>query len=267
MDHHVDPTALFFNYTYDDPTWNKVVNDMRFRQAVNYAIKRPAIIDNVYFNLAQMPALVPSEYSVDKATALLYQMGMDKKDGDGYRLGPDGKTFNILLEHGAHAPDIAPAVELLVAQLKAVGLKVTAKQIDPNLWGTRTNANQVQATVLWDVQPMWKNGTWTDYTPNNLWGMAWSTWYDTGGKSGEEPPANIKQLFKDNADRTAAVPASAEDTALASNIYKILHDDLWIFPLAEKVNYAMISSAKLGNVPISGQAIGAVYSGEQFFFK
>ena len=154
MDNHVDPTALFLNYTYDDPTWKKVVNDLRFRQAVNYAINRKEIIENIYFNLAQMPALVNSEYSVEKAKALLDQMGMDKKDGDGYRIGPDGKTFNILLVHGAHAPDIAPAVELLVAQLKAVGLKVTAKQIDPNLWGTRTNANQVEATVLWDVQPM-----------------------------------------------------------------------------------------------------------------
>ena len=92
-------------------------------------------------------------------------------------------------------------------------------------------------------------------------------WYNSGGKKGEEPPADIKQLYKDNELRTAAVPASADDVALTADIYKILGNDIWIFPLAEKVNYAMITSVKLGNVPISGQAIGADYSGEEFFFK
>ena len=267
MDNHVDPTALFINYTYDDANFRKVVNDIRFRQAVNYAINRQEIIDNVYFGLASLPTLVPSEYSVEKANALLDEMDMDKKDADGYRLGPDGEPFTILLEHGAWAPDIVPAVELLVAHMKAVGIKLDAKQEDPSLVGTRQAANQTQATVIWDVQPMWKNGTWTDYVPQNNWGTLWANWYSTGGKSGEEPPDDIKQLYKDNEGRTAAVPASAEDISLTEDIYRILHDDLWIFPLAEKVNYAMISSSKLGNVPISGQAIGADYSGEQFFFK
>jgi peptide/nickel transport system substrate-binding protein len=267
MANHVDPTALFINYTYDDANFRKVVMDIRFRQAVNYAINRKEIIDNVYFGLASMPTLVNNEYSPDKANKLLDEMGMDKKDSDGYRLGPDGKTFNLLLEHGAWAPDISPAVELLVAHLKAVGIKMTAKQEDPNLVGTKQAANQTEATVIWDVQPMWKNGTWTDYTPQSNWGTLWADWYTSGGKKGEEPPANIKQLYKDNEQRTAAVPASDEDVKLTADIYKILGDDLWILPLAEKVNYAMISSTKLGNVPISGQAIGADYSGEQFFFK
>ena len=267
MDNHVDPTALFINYTYDDENFRTVVRDLRFRQAVNYAINRQEIIDNVYFGLAQLPTLVDSEYSPEKAEALLDDMGLDKKDADGYRIGPDGKTFVILLEHGAWAPDIVPATELLAAHFKAVGLKLDVKQEDSSLVGTKQAANEVQATVIWDVQPMWKDGTWTDYVPTNQWGPLWATWYNSGGTDGEEPPDDIKQLYKDNEGRVAAVPNSPEDTALANDIYRILHDDLWIFPLAEKVNYAMISSKKLGNVPISGQAIGADYSGEQFFFK
>jgi peptide/nickel transport system substrate-binding protein len=266
MANHVDPTALFLNYTYPDATWKKVVMDLRFRQAVNFAINRAEIISNVYFGLAQQPALVDSTYSVDKANALLDAMGMNKKDAEGYRIGPDGKTFVILLSNGQHAPDITPAVELLVTYFKAVGLKVQAKTIDSTLWGTMSAANQLEAYVLWDVQPMWKNGTWTDYLPGE-WGTLWNTWYTTAGKKGEEPPAEIKALYKDNEGRIAAVPLSDQDTALATDIYKNLHDNIWVFPLAEKVNYAMIVSNKLGNIPQTGQAIGADYSGEQFFFK
>jgi peptide/nickel transport system substrate-binding protein len=267
MDNHVDPTCLFLNLTYNDANWRKVVLDLRFRQAVNFAINRQEIIDNVYYTYAKLPTLVDSTYSVDKANALLDAMGMNKKDADGYRLGPDGKTFSILLENGQHAPDITPAVELLVAQLKTVGIKVIAKTVDSTLWGTDTAANQAQAVVIWDVQPMWKNGTWTDYLPNTDWAPLWATWYSTNGKSGEEPPAEIKAIIKDDQGRIAAVPLSADDVALANDIYKNIHDNLWFFPLAEHVNYAMIVSNKLGNVPISGQAIGADYSGEQFFLK
>ena len=65
-----------------------------------------------------------------------------------------------------------------------------------------------------------------------------------------------------------AVPFSDEDKAATPQIRKILYkDNLWIIPVAEKVNYALVTSKKLGNIPQSGQAIGADYSGEQFFFK
>jgi peptide/nickel transport system substrate-binding protein len=268
MDNHVDPTCLFINNTFDDANWRAVVNDLRFRQAVNYAINRQEIIDNIYYGLASLPELVPSEFNQEKANQLLDEMGLDKRDGDGYRIGPDGKTFDFPIEHGAHAPDISPAIEILVSQLRAVGINATSKQVDPSLWGSRAGANELQATVLWNVQPMWKDATWTDYLPGQAgWSPMWSLWYSSNGANGEEPPAEIQQMYKYHEARIAAVPNSADDTQLRDSIYKIMYDNIYIFPLAEKVNYAMIVSSKLGNVPSAGQAIGADYSGEQFFFK
>lgn len=264
----MDPTVLFLNMTYKDENWRKVVRDVRFRQAITHGLNRQEMIDSVYFGFAKIPELVPSEFDAAAANKLLDEMGMDKKDADGFRLGPDGKTFTMLLEHGAHAPDIAPVAELIAAQLrKNVGLKVEVKQIDSSLWGTRNAANDLQMTIIWDVQPMWANGTWTDYTLENQVAQLWNAWRTSGGKEGEEPPAEVKELWRLAEVRTGAVPFSDEDKAAYAGIRKLLADNLWILPIAEKVNYAMISSKKLGNVPISGQAIGADYSGEQFFFK
>ena len=42
------------------------------------------------------------------------------------------------------------------------------------------------------VQPMWRDGTWTDYLPDAQWAPEWQRWYTTSGKEGEEPPADIK---------------------------------------------------------------------------
>lgn len=267
MDNHVDPTCLFINLTFKDETFRKVVNDVRFRQAVSHALNRKEIIDSVYYTFAQMPKLVPSDYDVAKANKLLDEVGLDKKDAEGFRLGPDGKTFLFNIEHGANASDIAPASELVVAHLKKVGIKASVKQNDSQLMGQRIAANEVQAYIIWDVQPMWLEGTWTDYTPTNSWAPLWTLWYNTGGKQGEEPPAAVKDLWRINEGRIKAIPFSSDDKKLVEELYKSYAANLWILPLAEKVNYAMVSSTKLGNMPTSGQAIGADYSGEQFFFK
>jgi len=266
MDNHTDPSVFFLNHNYKDENWRKVVGDLRFRQAVNLAINRKEIIESVYYGLAQMPQLVPSEYNIEKANKLLDEMGMDKKDADGFRLGPDGKTFTIALDHGAHAPDIGPAAELVAQHLKKVGLKMTVKQVEANLWAQRIAANDLQATIIWNPQPQWPGGT-ANYLPFDRWAPLWTNWYNSGGKQGEEPPAAIKELYRVGEGRVRAVPYSDEDKKLVQEMYKLYYDNIWVFPLAEKVNYAMIASTKLGNVPHAGQAIGANYSGEQFFFK
>ena len=267
MDNHVDPSCFYLNLTYADETWRKIVNDVRFRQAVMYSINYQEIIEQVYYGFAQVPKLVPAEYNPDKANQLLDEIGLSARDADGYRIGPDGKTFVIAIEHAAHAPDISPAAELVSQHLKAVGLKAPVKQIDPQLWGTRIAANEIQATFIWDVQPMWADNTWTDYIPNNQWAPLWYLWFTSDGKEGEEPPAAAKELFDILNGRNQAIPYSEADLKLRDDLYRNYAENIWIFPLAEKVNYAMVVSQKLGNIPQSGQAIGADYSMEQFFFK
>ena len=82
-----------------DPTWREVTGDVRFRRALSLAINRPEILKNFYLSqFAKLPSRSSSaEYSVDKANALLDEMGM-KKGADGFRAAPDGKPFSILFE-------------------------------------------------------------------------------------------------------------------------------------------------------------------------
>lgn len=266
LDNHVDPTALFLNYTYDDPVWREVTGDLRFRQALNMAINRQEIIDSIYFGLASFPELVPGDFDLDEANRLLDEMGMDERDDDGFRIGPDGNTFTLPIETADHAPDIIPVAELLVEHFKEVGINATLNVIDSTLLGERANANELQASVIWSVQPMWANGTWTDYLPTNRWGRQWNIWYTSSGADGEEPPAEVQRLYELQEGRIKAVPGTDEDKDLYAEIFQIHHDNIYVFNIAEKVRYALVTNAKLGNVPSVGQAIGANNSGEQFFY-
>ena len=114
-----------------------------------------------------------------KANALLDDMGLTKKDADGYRLYPDGSPMDILLENGQQAPDLAPIAELVAANLKKVGMKVTVKPIDSTLHGTKIAANQLQMWVMWSHDIGWDN----DVDDPNSTGRLWGDWITTNGKN------------------------------------------------------------------------------------
>lgn len=266
LDMHVDPTSIFLNLTYEDDNWRKVVRDVRFRQALNMAMDRAEIIDAVYFGFADLPELVPSDYDPEEANRLLDEMGLDKKDKDGYRIGPNGKTFEIPFETGAHAPDMIPVLQLVVDMWNKVGVKTTMKTIDSSLWGTRRDANQLLATVMWNVQPMWRSGGWTDFMPN-LEGPLWNLWYAKDGQAGEAPPEEVQRLYQLNGEMMGVYPSTPEDQKVVGEIYQIHHDYLLQMPIAERVQQPLILNAKIGNVPIGGTAVAANIGGVQFYYK
>ena len=266
LDNHVDPTSLWLNYTYDDPVWREVVNNVEFRRALNLTINRPELIETVYYGFGSLPETVPSKHDPAQAQEILDSIGMDQRDNDGWRLGPDGNIFVLNFEVADHAPDMLPVAELLTEYFQDAGIKTNLKKIEPSYWGELFGANGLQATLLWSVQPMWRDDTWDDYTIITRVSTEWRRWVRSNGESGLEPPASVKRLVEIHQERIAAIPASEEDLALAEEIYQIHYDNLWVLPIAEKVGYVLVTDAAMRNVPIAGQAIAGNNSGEQMFY-
>lgn len=269
---HVDSSGLRLNQTFKNDNWQKVAQNIKFRQAVSLAINRKELIDTIYYGYASLPMdLVGEEFSafdVAKANALLDEMGLTNKDADGYRLYEDGSVIEILLEHGGHAPDIAPVAELVATYLKAIGIKVTVKQIDSSLWGTKWAANEIQATVMWSHDVGWGNDAGTGSVDRA--GVAWSQWINTKGKEGVEPPQWVKDIITIDADKWKAVAGSEEYNAKVQEAYKWCRDNLPYINFVEHVKYPLVVNKKLGNVPESGApvyAIAANFSIVQMFFK
>lgn len=265
LDMHVDPTSIFLNLTNNDENWRKVVRDVRFRKALNMAIDRKEIIDAVYIGFAELPKLVPNEYNPDKANALLDEMGLNNRDHDGYRMGPDGKTFEMPFLTGNHAPDMLPVLQLVVEMWKKIGIKTSMKAIDRELWGNYNTGNELKATIMWNVQPMWRSGGWTDFMPN-LEGPLWNAWFS--GKKGEAPALpEVKRLFELGGEIMSVYPGTPDDKKLVDEIYKIHYDQIFQMPIAEHVKQPIILNAKLGNVPIGGTAVAANIAGVQLFYR
>lgn len=124
-------------------------NDVRVRQALNYAVDKDLIIQAIYggkavalpgslspFNNYVNKSLKPYESSVDKALALLAEAGYTDSNGDGL-LDKNGKslsfTLDTLEEHRALA-------EAVAGQFRAIGLDASVR-----IWEYSVVKPQLQA--------------------------------------------------------------------------------------------------------------------------
>lgn len=269
LDMHVDSSSLVINQTFDDADWKSVAQDIRFRQALSMAINRQELIDTIYYGYAALPLQTVgdqySKFDVAAANKLLDDMGLSNKNADGYRLYPSGKEIDILIEHGAHAPDLAPVADLTAQYLKAIGIKVTVKQIDSSLWGTKYAADQLQATVMWSHDIGWGN----DISSGNVnrAGVLWNDWVNSNGKNGVEPPQWVKDIVKNDADKWASVAGSDQWNGFVQTGFKWCRDNLPYINFVEGVKYPLIVNKNLMNVGVGGYAIATNFSAVQMYFK
>ncbi|MGI8427153.1 MAG: ABC transporter substrate-binding protein [Actinomycetota bacterium] len=116
------------------------MSDRRFRQAVAYAIDRKDIVRRLLGGMGEPgnPGYLPKshpyhadveqyEFSRQKANRLLDEIGYKRQPGSKERKGPDGAKLRFELL----APPInGPLIELVVAQLKEVGITIDVKPVE-----------------------------------------------------------------------------------------------------------------------------------------
>ena len=233
-------------------------------------MNRSEILENVYFGFGTMPEHLDKGHNPEKAEKLLDSIGMTR-GADGWRIGPNGKTFEYRFEYGDYAPDIKFVIELLTQHFEAVGIKTSSKMLESTLMTvTGENNERKHSTVVWVHKPLWVSGGWNDHLPSlgsRGYAILWKKWYDSNGKEGEEPPQEMKDLMEITRKRGSYVPYSEEDTKAYNALMKNMADNLWMLNILDNVNYVLITNPKMVNVQQSGQAIAADNSGEQMYYK
>ena len=270
---HVTPYDIFLNLTYKDPVWRSVVRNVKFRQALNMAINRKRIIEVVQLGKGSLPtkAKVPFEYSPEKANKILDSIGLNKRDAEGWRLGPDGKRFIIPFEIPIWTVGTDKVAELVAEDWRNVGIYTTVKIIDMTLADTRRNANDLKADCYWlDWAVIWPMNPIAWFTSINQlfvdFGPLWRDWYYSKGKTGEEPPPDVKR-FISAIERVVSTGNDKVREGLIKEVYKMLYDNVYFFTIAESY-YPMIYNENMGNIPVNTEyGISAAYSAEQFFFS
>jgi len=247
-----------------DPVLRKIFEDVRFRQALSIAINREEINQLVYLGLGEprQCSLISgvafydpewekkwAEYDPKNANEILNRIGLNKRDKDGFRLRPDGKTLILNIEYasGVFGPwtDVLQMVE---KYWKDIGIKVTIKPIDRSLWETRTAAGEIEVDI-WNFD---RNAAVISDPAHllldPLWARLYSLWYRTGGKSGEEPKGDIRKLY-DLWDKVKVTADENRRNRYFEEIINLHKKNIWMIGTVGELPQPVVVKNNFRNVP------------------
>ncbi|MCP4395754.1 MAG: ABC transporter substrate-binding protein, partial [bacterium] len=258
--------VLLLNFNNQDPVLRNLIQDLRFRIALSVAINREEFNNVINNGLAipQQMTLAPwskfvepefttayAEYDVEKANALLGEIGLKWDKNHEYRLRPDGKRLTIRVE----VSDIRreSPVELVTEYFREIGIDLQMKAVERDLKAAHFKTNEFDAHMrLYGMLdrafiirpnmflPVEDGGT-------DTWAVLWSRWWRTKGEKGEEPPEEVKK----NIERWQKMLVTADEdelVRLAKEILRSQAENLWTIGITTWGPQPVIVRNTLGNV-------------------
>jgi peptide/nickel transport system substrate-binding protein len=256
-----------------DPEVAKWLKTADFRRALSMGIDREQLNETFWLGIGVTGSIAPAETTpfnpgpewrkkwstldVKQSNALLDKVGLNKKDGEGYRLRIDGKgrlRIELLTSAGAFVPH-SQIAEMIKEQWKKIGIQADVKEVERSLFFTRIRANEHHIAI-------WANdGTELLYLfprhglpvdpAESLLGHPIADWYASGGKQGKAPtdPQLLKAL---EIFRSANGQKAPERVKIAQEIFKIMIDGQYSIGTVGQSPATMgvrIISRKMGNMP------------------
>jgi peptide/nickel transport system substrate-binding protein len=292
-DHGAD-VALFVNMSFDgDPEIARWLQNRDVRVALSLGIDREQINETFVLGLGEIGSAAPGDrtlYSpgpearkinatldVKKANELLDQAGLDKKDGEGFRLRSDGKG-RLRLEVATYLGflQFTQIVEMIKQQWRKIGIDLTVSELERSLFGRRAQANELQLAVdtQWGAEDPWGHiPSFFPYDSGNLLGPKLGLWFSTGGQQGMEPQPRMKELMA--LWRKGFTVPDRERVEIGKQLWKIALEEVWLLsvvvnsPASQGVR---VVKNNLGNVPerVWNSAVSdnpSIGHPETYFFK
>ncbi len=267
IDGGVGTLALCPNLNHQDPVLRKILGDSRFRIALSHAINREEINETLFFGVARGRQIAPPpvsrfydkayeeaylKYDPDLANRLLDEVGLDKRDEDGFRLRPDGRPVALNLETSINVSGI-PMLQLIAAHWRAVGIKADLKVMARQLFFTRRDALMHDVGV-WPgagvIIPVLDPRYFVPRSSASIQAIAYANWYCSGGKKGEKPPPDMLECL-DLFEKIERTPDEGEQIRLFKKILDINRKNLWVIGTVGDYPQIFIVNEKYRNVPKS----------------
>ncbi|MFG2925770.1 ABC transporter substrate-binding protein [Streptomyces sp. NPDC048305] len=259
-----------FNQTHPDPKKRALFANKDFRIGLSYAIDRQKIIDTIYGGQGVPWQCGPAEgdelydrelgrqfteYSTERAAEYLDKAGFTRRNGDGIRLTKDGDPVAFTVLVVSDQPDQVDACDLIRGDWAKAGVKASIQRLAETLYWERVEAGESEAAT-------WQGGSFDlrtgaggnhYYLPTNprgssRFGGQWAEWYTTGGKTGEEPPARVREQLELN-DKLRATFDADEALGLAKQVLSITREEFYYIGISTPPSEYGIVRNNMSNVP------------------
>ncbi|MBN1873118.1 MAG: hypothetical protein JXA33_02735 [Anaerolineae bacterium] len=234
----------------NDLVLEEIANHPNWTRALSVAIDREEINESLFYGQARMGQMAPmpnsayykekygtawAQYDTTLANQLLDEMGLDKRDSEGFRLRPDGKRLSYMIEHAGIrvGASVHEFTEMVCTYWREIGIEATTKEIDESLYNERMTANEVECGIwhadrctdmLLPIQMQWYIPT-ADCQQGTV-SCSWQSWYTAVDKEAEgivAPPEDIQQVYA-WVDEMRAVLDDDERVAIGQKVFDFLAD-------------------------------------------
>jgi len=264
--------AIYPNLNVADPVWQRLFRDVRFRRALSLAINRHEINQVVYFGLgveggntalSGSPLYRPeyqkawATFDLAKASALLDQVGLTRRDDRGIRLLPDGRPAEVIVETSGEDTEQSDVLELMYDSWLAIGIKLHIRPSQRELFRNRIFSGETMMSVWNGLE----NGLPTaamspaELAPTSQQQLQWPKWgqfFETDGRVGEGPDdpqaVELLNLYR----RWRAATTDAARAAIWHRMLQIQADQVYSIGIVSSIPQPVVASTHLRNVPSTG---------------
>ncbi len=256
--------ALQPNLSYGDEQYRELMQDVNFRYALSLGVDRDLVNDIAYLGQATPTtesvgpatswyvddmAMFKGEFDVAEAKRLLEEeVGLVMGD-DGFYDFADGSDMTLIIESSETSGPNLDALELIVEGYNDMGLSATLKTMNRDLYWPRATGNEVMINV-WgtgSIFPLMNPDNLLAFNEKSFWGPQYGIWYQTGGASGQEPPADIRtgQEIYDEILSTVDPEAQAE---LGKELVRDAMENMWVINVAGRSPVPLLVKNNFKNV-------------------
>jgi peptide/nickel transport system substrate-binding protein len=257
--------VLWPNYCYEDPAIAGLLQQKDFRVALEQTVDRDRINQEVMFGLAREVRHAPkpetnmlydqefetlyTQYDPEQAKTLLDGIGVVDKDGDGWRDLPDGSPLQITIPYLNVETPRTPILDIMVQDWQAIGLNISVKLVDDNLHWQLFGANKLPFFVWHGQYTLPTTEVIAFHGSPGQNGTCYQSWYQSGGTSGTEPPAEIKQFFDWFYNDFVTSGSKEQQVEYGKDIWKSQAENVWFIDSVTDFPYPVITKNDMKNVP------------------
>ncbi len=213
--------SMLLNWSVPDPGLRELMRTFKFRKALSHGIDRQKCAEVVWRGLAvpqqattsregwhfQSPegkkvfdawAKSHSEFDLKLANQLLDEIGLDKRDSEGFRLRKDGKRLSLMIDVPPQNAVTEIDCSLICADgWRQMGIDVVIKNWPGAEHELRQKTGKFEVSTHGEAEmDLFTYPDWVFPTADNYWHAQIGKWYKTGGKEGEAPTGEMKYLLE-----------------------------------------------------------------------
>lgn len=173
------PVAVHFSQDYDaNEEIASLLQNRDFRKALSISIERSEINETFFLGVGKESSYCPAgtlpyfnsdrwdeefaRFDLDEANQILDSLGLDARDGDGFRLLPSGEPLILRIDAVSGSflpfPEIA---ERLGQTWQEVGINLQVNPVERSLWIERSEANE-------PMMSLFETGEWNPAVSDRL---------------------------------------------------------------------------------------------------